>query len=65
MYPCKIGIVLKTGLGEYDYYVGHILDVDTRPRDQIPAEEPYVEYELPIELMVHDAITNNLVKNAT
>jgi hypothetical protein len=56
---------LRTGLGEYDFYVGHILDVDNRPRDKIPVEEPYVEYELPIELMVHDAISTNLVKNAT
>lgn len=65
VYPCKVGIILRTGLGEYDFYVGHILDVDNRPRDKIPNEEPYVEYELPIELMVHDAISTNLVKNAT
>jgi hypothetical protein len=32
MYPCKVGLILRTGLNEYDHYVGHILDVDTRQR---------------------------------
>ena len=65
VYPCKVGVVLKTGLREYDHYVGHILDVDQRPREEVPAEEPYVEYEMPINIMVHDTITSELVANAT
>jgi len=65
VYPCKVGLILRTGLNEYDHYAGHILDVDTRPRQDIPAEEPYMEYEIPIELMTHDSISNSLVKNAT
>lgn len=65
MYPCKVGLILKTGMREYDHYVGHILDVDVRSREEIPAEEQYVEYEMPIELMIHDTIQNTLVKNAT
>ena len=65
IYPCKVGLYLKTGMNDYDHYVGHILDVDTRPRKEIPGEEPFVEYEIPIEMMVHDSITNQLVKNAT
>ena len=65
VYPCKVGLYLKTNLNDYDHYVGHILDVDTRPRQSIPEEEPYVEYEIPIMMMVHDSIENDLIKNST
>jgi hypothetical protein len=65
IYPCKIGLYLKTGLNDYSHYVGHVLDVDTRPRQSIPQEEPYVEYEIPIMMMVHDSIETDLIKNST
>ena len=65
VYPCKFGLYLKTGMNDYDHYVAHIVDIDSRPRQSIPDDEPYVEYEIPIELMIHDSINNNLVKNQT
>jgi hypothetical protein len=55
IYPCKFGIYMQTNLKEYEHYVGHILDTG-------PSSPEFVEYEIPVKLMVHDLITAKLVQ---
>ena len=53
-YPCKFGAHLQTNLKEYEHYVGHLVDVhpESKPADGIQ----WVEYEIPIWLMMHNRI---------
>ena len=53
-HPCKIGVYINTALSEYEYFVGHVVDID-------PSPDPlaWVEYEIPINLMI-----NNYIKSS-
>ena len=53
-YPVKFGIYLMTNLREYEHFVGHILDTGENSQE-------FIEYEIPLRLMVHNLITARLV----
>jgi hypothetical protein len=57
-YPCKLGVFLSTNLKEYEHFVAHLVDVAPPVEGQ---EAPFVEYEIPLRLMVHNVIRSRLI----
>ena len=59
-HSCKFGVHLNTGIREYEHFVAHL--VDTTP-ETINTDKPqeWVEYEIPIWLMVNNYIQSSLV----
>lgn len=55
-YPCKLGVHVCTNLNEYEYFVGHLIDIDSSDNP-----EAWVEYEIPISLMVNNYIKSSLI----
>ena len=57
-YPCKFGAHINTAVSEYEHFVGHLLDVV--PQGSPEAHE-WVEYEIPISLMVNNFVKSSLI----
>ena len=57
-YPCKFGVYLATNLKEYEHFVAHLVDVAPTVEGE---EAPFVEYEIPVRLMVHNVIRSRII----
>ena len=54
-YPCKFGVYIVTSISEMEHFCGHIVDLTDKPTSE------WVEYELPLSLMVNSKIQSSLV----
>jgi hypothetical protein len=52
-YPVKFGAYIETSLKEYEHFVGHLVDTSSEPR--------LVTYEIPVALMMNNAIDTGVV----
>lgn len=60
-YPCKFGVHINTAIKEYEHFVGHLLDTSTTTGDANSQSNEWVEYELPLNLMVNNQIKSSLI----
>ena len=59
-HPCKFGVHINTSVAEYEHFVGHLVDLVATETDA-SSKESWVEYELPLSLMVNSKIQSSLV----
>ena len=65
VYPCKIGLHLKVSIGnEHELFMGHVVDTINQS-ETANGLGPWIEYELPINLMHQHYVVSNLLNPMT
>ena len=60
-YPCKFGVYIQTNLKEYEHFVGHLSDTN-QSSSRNDGGIDWVDYEIPLWLMINDRVPNKLVR---